>query len=54
MKKYLIEFEENGGEYIGSLEITAKYASKFSSDTILADGVEIKIDEKITSIQEIK
>jgi len=50
--EYTAIFEENGGEYTGSLRIVAKNARKLSAKEIEADGVLIEIDEKIIEFYE--
>ena len=59
MKNWLIEFEENGGEFVGTMVVTAKEIIKSVKeygyqDSFIADGVYIKMDERIISISEIK
>jgi hypothetical protein len=54
MTKYTITFEENGGEYVGSLWITTPHEiEKVDATTIkIGDFTTIAIDEPIISIQE--
>ena len=53
-KTWVAEYEENGGEYYGTMTITALELSRdLNSDCILiADGVKIELDERITEIVE--
>lgn len=52
MKKWLIVFNENGGEYMGELIVTAKEILQVGDRSFTADGVHIEIDECIISIEE--
>jgi len=54
-RKWRIVFEENSGEYSGSLVVTAKELSRDeeSERAFWADGVHVEIDEEIISIDEI-
>ena len=58
MKKvHLVCFEENGGEYYGELKITCHSLAKIGNRILIADGVEIEIDENIDGeiiVEEIK
>ena len=51
MKVWYVEFEENGGEYTGHMEVKCKKLKQLNEKTILADNVEIVIDEDITLIR---
>ena len=51
MKVWYVEFEENGGEYTGHMEVKCKELKQLNERTILADNVEIIIDEDITLIR---
>ena len=53
-KTWNINFDENGGEYTGWLEIKAKKLERVGDRQLIADGVEIEIDEMITEIMEVK
>lgn len=55
MKKWQIKFDENGGEYTGFLIVTANdmHADEDDETAFFADSVHVKIDERITSIDEI-
>ncbi len=46
-----IEFEENGPEYTGWLKVKAYSVLPVDDRTIVADGVEIEIDEKWIGIK---
>ncbi len=52
MKKWFIEINQNGWEYVGWCEITANKVEKISEDTILVDGIKIKFDEEIREPKE--
>lgn len=54
-RKWFIEFEENGTEYVGSLKVTAKelHRDEINDHAFWADGVFIEIDERIISVDEI-
>ena len=53
-KTWNISFDENGGEYGGWLKIKAKKLERIGDRQLIADGVEIEIDEMITEIMEVK
>ena len=56
MKKYChrVAFQENGDEYTGYLIIKSKTpVAQIGDRDLLADDVEITIDEDIVSIEEI-
>jgi len=53
-KEWIIIFNENGGEYSGSLRIVGKKLKKLSNKEIYVDGVLIEIDEDIIEEREIK
>lgn len=56
MRIFLITFEENAGEYEGQLRITCdklKFSTLYNDCVFYADGVRVKIDERIISIEEI-
>jgi hypothetical protein len=48
--KWIVRFEENGGEYTGYVYITANEISQETPYVILADGVSIEFDEVIIEI----
>lgn len=52
MKKWRISFNENGDEYMGYLIVTAFVAKMTGTNTFIADGVEIEIDEPIIAIED--
>lgn len=52
MRQWTVTFEENGGEYYGSLVITADRCEKTGECQVTADGVVIDIDERIDSIEQ--
>ena len=53
MKKWYVEFKENGDEYSGTLTVTAKSCVQIGSNSFEADGVLIEIDEDINSLEEV-
>lgn len=53
-QKWKVTFKENGDEYTGYLLVTCKAISKKNSNTILADEVEIEIDEDIIDIEQVQ
>lgn len=46
-----IWFEENEGEYVGHMYIVAECVNQIGPKTILADGVQITMDELIDGIE---
>ena len=58
MKRWRIRYDINGGEYVGHMVITASRVDYDYADTddrriIVADGIRIKMDEDVLSIQQI-
>ncbi len=55
LRKWIINFCENGDEYTGNLTVTAKELHQDESNkcAFWADGVFIEIDEPIISIMEL-
>ncbi len=53
--KWRVEFSENGEEYVGWLNITAKDVQRVEGNhnALIADGVHIEIDEYIISIERL-
>jgi len=54
MKKFSVEFQENGEEYSGFLLIECKTFKKVNETTIKVNGALIEIDEDIVKIKELK
>ncbi len=55
MKRWIITFEQNGGEYTGWLEILCNKIELDEQDdcVLYADGMRIQIDEKIIEVEEM-
>lgn len=56
MKRWRIRYDINGGEYVGYMVITASrvdYADTDDKRIIVADGIQIKMDEDVLSIHQI-
>lgn len=53
MKRWIIKFQENGDEYIGTLVVTANELTVVAENAFIADGVYIEMDEPIVSEEEI-
>ena len=53
MKIWYVEFQENGDEYTGLMQIKANKVKKMPNDNrgVIADGIEIIMDEDIISIE---
>lgn len=55
MRTFLIDFEENGGEYMGNLTVkTELKVKKTGKKTFTVGKSEFELDEKIICIQELK
>jgi len=52
MERWLVSFQENGGEYTGYMCIFAKKVMRIDEKTIKADGVKIHMDEVIEGIEQ--
>ena len=52
---WLVSFSENGEEYLGSLTVRAHRLRRMPNDpnAFVADGVWVRIDEHITSIEKV-
>jgi hypothetical protein len=49
-----VTYEQNGGEYYGTIEIICDNWVKLDNKTLKVDGVRITLDECIVAIREIK
>ncbi len=50
--KWTIEYEENAGEYTGTLIIAARNLNQLNNYVVIADEVVITFDEKIIKIDQ--
>ena len=50
-QRFIVSFEENGGEYYGELIITTDKLEQLTKSSFKADGVLVEIDENIVSIK---
>jgi hypothetical protein len=51
MTKWLVRFEQNGGEYSAALVIHAKSVKKMGPREVKADGMRIEVDEDIEEVR---
>ena len=49
--KWLISFDQNGGEYTGFLEVTGKQLAWVQPCIFVVDGVEVKLDERTQEVE---
>lgn len=51
---YIVKFDINDGEYIGSILVTAVDVRKIGPSKVLADGLEIQFDSYIVEEPRLK
>ena len=51
MKRWKIQYNQNGGEYIGTIYVTGMDILTLTNVSFMVDGVVIVLDEEILSIE---
>lgn len=52
MKRWLVRYEQNGGEYSSTLVIEAKVVKQTGPRSIKVDGINIQLDEDIEKVEQ--